>query len=88
MSRNIVQVARMRLVEVLPGDVVNRLPEATDGWFEVAIIETLFNGKIQFSSADRAITLSGGPMDICGVQVLKAVDNVPIPTPPEVPSEA
>lgn len=74
MQRNIVQVARMRMEDVLPGDVVNRVPDATGGWFCVGIIETLLDGSTQFSSADRRVTLSGGPTDICGVQVLKPVE--------------
>lgn len=83
MSRNIVQVARMRLMDVMPGDVVNRAPDATGGWFQVAIIEALFDGSTLFSSADRRITLSGAPTDICGVQVLKPMD-IPVPEVPDV----
>ncbi len=86
MNRNIVQVARMRMEDVVCGDVVNRVPDATGGWFQVGIIETLFDGKTQFSSPDRRITLSGNANDICGVQVLKSID-MEVPEPPEVISE-
>ncbi len=86
MSRNIIQVARMRMQDVLPGDVVNRDPESTGGWFLVGIIETLFDGKTQFSSSDRRLTLSGEPTDICGVQVLKPMD-IPVPEAPALLTE-
>ncbi|MEZ5230903.1 MAG: hypothetical protein R2710_30780 [Acidimicrobiales bacterium] len=80
------QVARMRMQDAVCGDVVNRVPDATEGWFQIGIIETLFDGKTQFSSADRRVTLSGHAHDICGVQVLKPVE-MEMPIPPEVMSE-
>ncbi len=73
--------------DVLPGDVVNRDPESTGGWFLVAIIETLFDGKTQFSNGNRRLTLSGEPTDICGVQVLKPMD-IPVPEAPAFLSDA
>lgn len=85
-DRNIVQVARMRMEDAMVGDVVNRMPDATGGWFKIGIIEKLFDGKTQFSSPDRKITLSGESYDICGVQVLKAIEMEP-PVAPEVMSE-
>ncbi len=86
MNRNIVQVARMRMEDAVCGDVVNRVPDATGGWFQIGIIETLFDGKTQFSSADRRVTLSGNGHDICGVQVLKSLD-MEAPVAPEVLTE-
>jgi hypothetical protein len=87
MTRNIIQVARMRFLDVVPGDIVNRDPEATGGWFQVGIIEILFDGNTMFSSADRRVTLAGAPVDICGVQVPKAIEMA-VPEAPEVMSEA
>ncbi len=86
MARNIVQVARMRMCDVVAGDVVNRVPDATGGWFQVGIIETLFDGKTQFSSGDRRTTLSGEPWDICGVQVIKPIE-MELPEAPDVMTE-
>ncbi len=86
MERNIVQVARMRMEDAVCGDVVNRVPDNTGGWFEIGIIEILFDGKTQFSSPDRKITLSGNSYDICGVQVLKSIPMA-MPEPPVVKTE-
>lgn len=85
-DRNIVQVARIRMEDALVGDVVNRAPDVTGGWFKIGIIETLFDGKTQFSSPDRKVTLSGESYDICGLQVLKSIE-MEAPIAPEVMSE-
>ena len=80
MARSIVQVARMRISDVVPGDVVSRQPEDTEGWFEVARMEVLFDGSISLSDLDRRSSFAAQPMDIVGVQLLKAVE-MPTPVP-------
>ncbi len=74
MKRNLIQVARIRMEEVLPGDVVNRVPDDTRGWFIVAAIEPLFDGTLQVTDAKRHSAFSAGPLDIVGVQLLKPID--------------
>lgn len=74
MKRNLIQVARIRMEEVLPGDVVNRVPDDTRGWFIVAAIEPLFDGTLQVTDAKRHAAFSAGPLDIVGVQLLKPID--------------
>ena len=84
MQRNLVQVARIRLGEVVPGDVVNRQSEASQGWFLVGIVEQLFDGNLNISDAFRRQSFSAMPHDICGVQSLKVVDLPPAEDAPEV----
>lgn len=74
MKRNLIQVARIRMEEVMPGDVVNRVPDETRGWFIVAAIEPLFDGSLQVIDAKRHLAFSAGPLDIVGVQLLKPID--------------
>lgn len=74
MKRNLIQVARIRMEEVLPGDVVNRVPDETRGWFIVAAVEPLFDGSLQVIDAKRHLAFSAGPLDIVGVQLLKPID--------------
>lgn len=74
MERNLVQVARIRMREVVPGDVVNRLADEPRGWFAAAIVEELFDGDLAVSNTDRTKTFSAGPFDIIGVQMLKPLD--------------
>ncbi len=74
MKRNLIQVARIRMEEVLPGDVVNRVPDETRGWFIVAAVEMLFDGSLQVIDAKRHLAFSAGPLDIVGVQLLKPID--------------
>ncbi|MDA3039492.1 MAG: hypothetical protein O3C27_08155 [Actinomycetota bacterium] len=74
MKRNLIQVARIRMEEVLPGDVVNRVPDDTRGWFIVAAIELLFDGTLQVTDSKRHAAFSAGPLDIVGVQLLKPIE--------------
>ena len=77
MQRNLVQVARIRLEEVVPGDVVNRLADEPRGWFIVGIIEQLFDGDLMISDASRKDSFSAAPLDFYGVQTLKPM-NIPV----------
>jgi hypothetical protein len=85
MQRHLVQIARIRIGEVVPGDVVNRVPDENRGWFVVALVEELFDGSLQISDVTRQDSFSSGPMDIVGVQLLKPVD---LPVNEEVPEIA
>lgn len=74
MQRNLVQIARIRMEEVVPGDVVNRVPDDTRGWFIVAAVEALFDGTLQLIDAKRHLAFSASALDIVGVQLLKPID--------------
>jgi hypothetical protein len=74
MQRPIVKVARMRIADVEMGDCVNRDPDATLGWFEVAHIRRLHDGTISVSNESQRSTLSGADVDIVGVQVRSLVE--------------
>lgn len=82
MQRNLVQVARIRLEEVVPGDVVNKDSEVSQGWFLVGIVEELFDGTLNISDAFRRESFAAMPHDICGVQNLKPVE---LPTAEDAP---
>lgn len=74
MQRHLVQIARIRMEEVVPGDIVNRQVDDPRGWFRVAIIEELFDGNISVSDSTRQASFSAMPLDIVGVQTLKPID--------------
>ncbi len=74
MKRNLIQIARIRMEEVVPGDVVNRVPEDTRGWFVAAVVEQLFDGTLQISDRTRHSSFSAGALDIVGVQLLKPIE--------------
>lgn len=74
MKRNLVQIARLRMEEVVPGDVVNRNPDDNRGWFVAAVVETLFDGSLQISDATRTMSFSARPLDVIGVQLLKPIE--------------
>ncbi len=77
MQRNMVQVMKVRMRDVLPGDVVNRNAEEPRGWVEVLQIQELPNhGIVLVAESDRD-SINGNQNDIVGVQIVKAVD-VPV----------
>ncbi len=74
MQRNLVQIARIQMRQIVPGDVVNRVPDDTRGWFVAGVLEELFDGNLQVASSDRLQAFSAGPLDIVGVQLLKPIE--------------
>ncbi len=82
-KRRFVKVARMRLVDAEEGDIVNRVPDAEEGWFAVAKKHRLFNGEIQLSDTTGDATVSGRDFEIVGVQF---VSDAEVPEQPPVPA--
>lgn len=86
MQRPTVRVARMRIKDLRPGDVVNKDPEAMQGWFALTELRPLHDGSVSVVSPVIALTFSGYPDDLVGVQVLVPMD---FHTPPgQAPSAA
>lgn len=71
--RRSIKVIKSRLEDIAVGDVVNRNPEAEQGWFTVAAISTLFNGHIQIADETEQLTVSGDNMDMVGLQLVEEV---------------
>ncbi len=67
-KRRAIQVIKSRLEDIEVGDVVNRYPDAEQGWFTVDAISTLFNGHLQLADETEQLTVSGGHNDMVGVQ--------------------
>lgn len=78
MQRTLVQVMQVRMTDLHPGDIVNKNHEDARGWFEVHEVQELPNGGIAVQASSEKDSINGGPYDIVGVQVTKAV---------EIPSE-
>lgn len=74
-QRTIVQVTRMRIVDLEIGDIVNSDPTATTGWFPVEEIRRLPNGDINVTNAATRDSVMARDWDIVGVQVTKRVDD-------------
>jgi hypothetical protein len=74
MQRTIVQIARMRLADLQPGDIVNSNPEHELGWFEIQLIRQLPSGELVASGQTQTQTAKGMPWDLVGVQIVKQVD--------------
>jgi hypothetical protein len=73
-KRRLIKVVKIRLADAQVGDVVNRDPTAQEGWFEVASLDTLFNGSLQVADETTYITITGGTFDTIAVQVVAEVD--------------
>lgn len=83
MQRTIVQVTRMRIIDLAVGDIVNHDPAATKGWFPIEEIRRLPSGDINVTNAATRDSVMVRDYDIVGVQVTKRVDYaVPIATEP------
>ena len=74
MQRNMVQVMKVRMRDVLPGDVVNRNADEPRGWVEVVQIQELPNNGIVLMAASDRDSINGNLNDIVGVQVVKRVE--------------
>jgi hypothetical protein len=69
----------MRIKDLRPGDVVNKDPEAMQGWFALSELRPLHDGSVSVVSPVITLTFSGYPDDLVGVQVLVPMD---FPSPP------
>jgi hypothetical protein len=79
MQRPTVRVTKMRIKDLRPGDVVNKDPEAMQGWFALSELRPLHDGSVSVVSPVITLTFSGYPDDLVGVQVLVPMD---FPSPP------
>ena len=75
MQRTIVQVTRMRIIDLAVGDIVNNDPTATTGWFPIEEIRRLPNGDINVTNVATRDSVMARDYDIVGVQVTKRVDD-------------
>lgn len=75
MQRRIIKTAKVRIVDSQVGDIVNRNPDAEKGWFEVAEINTLFNGDLQLVDETSYVTITGGDNDLIGVQFAQLIER-------------
>lgn len=74
MQRNMVQIMKVRMRDVLPGDVVNRNADEAKGWIDVIELQELPNkGIVLLAESDRD-SINGNHNDIVGVQIVKAVE--------------
>lgn len=74
MQRTIVQIARIRLADVRPGDVINGRPDDEYGWFIVRLVRQLPSGDLVASGESTNQSAKGSPVDLVGIQVTKTVD--------------
>jgi hypothetical protein len=65
---------QVRMADLHPGDIVNKNHDDSRGWFEVNEIHELPNSGIVVQAASEKDSINGGPYDIVGVQVTKAVE--------------
>ena len=84
MQRPTVRVTRMRIKDLRPGDVVNKDPEAMQGWFAMSDLRPLHDGSVSVVSPVITLTFSGYPDDLVGVQVLVPMDFPAAPVPAHV----
>ncbi len=80
MKRRIVRVVQCRMADVEVGDVVNRADDL-NGWFVVASVTRLFNGKLQAADHTALQSVSGEDVDMVCVQF---VSEIEVPDQPEI----
>lgn len=76
MTRPAVQTVQIRIGDVQRGDVINRNTENTDGWFEVDIIEILHDGRLAMADERHQNTITGVPLDLVGLQLVRQLNGV------------
>ncbi len=74
MQRTIVQIARMRMADVQPGDIVNGHPDEELGWFEVQEIRHLPSGELVAGGRASTQAAKGSPWDLVGIQVTRKIE--------------
>ena len=74
MQRTIVQIARIRLGDVQPGDIINAKPEDEIGWFEIQVLRQLPSGELIANGATQAQAAKGMAWDLVGVQITKQIE--------------
>ncbi len=74
MQRTIVQVMQVRIMDLRPGDIVNKNHADSRGWFKVIDIQELPNGDVSVIAERASDSMNSAPYDIVGVQLAKAVE--------------
>ena len=75
MQRTIVKISKMRICDLVVGDVMNRDPDSMTGWFVVQGVRRLHNGDLNVSSESGGVGVTGRDFDIVGVQVPTLVEQ-------------
>lgn len=70
-KRRRVEVVQIRAEDVQVGDVVNRAGNQRDGWFEVAAIEALADGRLNISDASYHQSVMTAPLDLVWLQIVR-----------------
>lgn len=86
MERKLIDVVKMRVTDVMVGDVINKDPESTSGWFAVHELQQLPSGEINAVGATSKLSIVAGPYDIVGVQIQETL-QVSV-APPAIPHVA
>lgn len=73
MKRRIVRVVSTRLADVQVGDVINRVDD-NNGWFLVASVTRLFDGRLQASDHTQLVAVSGADVDLVALQFVSEID--------------
>jgi hypothetical protein len=74
LQRTIVQIARMRLADIIEGDIVNGQPDNEQGWFEVCEVRDLPSGERVATGAASTQSVKGATWDLLGVQIVKSIE--------------
>jgi len=64
----------VRICDVQPGDVINRNDANMDGWFAVADVETLHDGRIALADERHQNTITGTSLDLVGLQLVRQLN--------------
>ena len=74
MHRTLVQVVKMRMGDLLVGDVINKNPDDPRGWFTVHELQELPNNGLAVLASTSKNSINVSPDDIVGVQVRQTVE--------------
>jgi len=74
MVRTIVQVIKVRMRDVHPGDVINKNVDDPRGWFLVKDLQELPNGDFAILAETDKFSINGGAYDMVGVQLANDVE--------------
>ncbi len=74
MQRKLVQVMKVRMRDVLPGDIVNKNADEAKGWIDVIQLQELPNNGIVLVAESDRDSINGSLNDIVGVQIIKTVE--------------
>jgi hypothetical protein len=70
-KRRQVEVVQIRAEDVQVGDVVNRAGNQREGWFEVAAVESLPDGRLNIADAKYQQSVMTAPLDLLWLQIVR-----------------